>query len=81
MRSPWELAEPCVSIGKGRDQGGHGFAEGTGREPVFASKGPWPPIPMSDVASLVELMKTQMKAAEERDMRMASMLDSDQAIR
>ena len=31
---------------------------------------------MSDVASLVELMKTQMKAAEEREMRMASMLES-----
>ena len=39
-------------------------------------KDPGNPSPMSDVASLVELMKTQMKAAEEREMRMASMLES-----
>ena len=39
-------------------------------------KDPGNPSPMSDVASLVELMKTQVKAAEEREMRMASMLES-----
>ena len=39
-------------------------------------KDPGNPSPMSDVASLVELMKTQMKAAKEREMRMASMLES-----
>ena len=39
-------------------------------------KDPGNTSPMSDVASLVELMKTLMKAAEEREMRMASMLES-----